>query len=45
MWEDMFKVLRVYDPRTSKWDDITTLENYSSVNLYPGNLLCPGLQR
>nr|TKW30996.1 hypothetical protein SEVIR_2G076300v2 [Setaria viridis] len=45
IWEDVIKVLRVYDPRTSKWDDITTLNNYFSVNMYRGNLLCPGLQR
>ncbi|CAL5079002.1 unnamed protein product [Urochloa decumbens] len=44
-WEERTGVVRVYDPRTSKWDDIAALENYFSVNIYRGNLLCPGLQR
>ncbi|CAL5089131.1 unnamed protein product [Urochloa decumbens] len=41
MWEEVTHVLRVYDPRASKWDDITTVKNYSSVSIYRGNLLCP----
>lgn len=32
LWKEN-QVLRVYDPRTSKRDDITTLENYTSVNM------------
>ncbi|CAL5079004.1 unnamed protein product [Urochloa decumbens] len=44
IWDEGVDVLRVYDPRINKWADLATLEKYYVfMNMYQGNLLCPGL--
>ncbi|XP_072147876.1 uncharacterized protein [Setaria viridis] len=45
IWDDETQVLRAYDPRANKLADLATLRNYFFMNMYQGNLLCPGLQR
>jgi F-box interacting protein len=46
VYEERAQVLRVYDPRTSKWADTATLKDYLFMSAYQGNLLmCPRLRR
>ncbi|KAL6622917.1 hypothetical protein ACP70R_032796 [Stipagrostis hirtigluma subsp. patula] len=34
------RVLRAYDPETSTWADLATLQDYCCVGMFKGNLLC-----